>query len=151
MKGMLGELILFSKHSNDELNMKTLPFPGGVLSMTWGQMIYLSEINSYKMNDRGRHSIFLNGKRIRVMVVSCWRIPNGSKDSLLKYKNQCNKKIEKIKIVKYYREELLNNIKKEIKSSKNISNMIIAGDFNENVAGKRMKKFLLKNGLYVIF
>ena len=98
----------------------------------------------------GRWSTFRlegNGKVIQIMTV--YRIPESTQPGIMKSRAQYDRSTGSVKMSRQYRQDILESISKEIKTSKNenINDFLIAGDFNQDVNSNQMQKFIRENGL----
>ena len=115
--------------------------PGGVMSMFFERCGSFIEKNKVKIGKLGNwDAISMNYKRKRVEVINLYRIPlsssNGPRCSLTQYARID----EKIKSASKYRSEIFNEIIQYAKSQ-NITDIIIAGDYNQSISDNAVQKF----------
>ena len=85
------------------------------------------------------------------MILFYW-IPDTTNAGIITSKAQYDKVDGTVKIAKEYREEIFNEMSKEINShkEKGILNYTIAGDFNQNVTKERIRCFMRENSVQEI-
>ena len=81
-----------------------------------------------------------------------YRIPESTEPGILKSQAQYDRCTRKVQISRQYRNELLESLSKELKTSKQegVLDFLVVGDFNQDIEGEKMKIFMRENGLFDI-
>ena len=77
------------------------------------------------------------------------RITDSTAPGILKSKAQHDRSKGVVLTTRECRENLLSNLNEEVikAMNENVSDIIIAGDFNQDIQGERMQRFMRENGL----
>jgi hypothetical protein len=81
-----------------------------------------------------------------------YHIPDLSKEGVIKSRAQYNRVLGEEYSAKYYRDLLLKEVTKEIRKVKEegVKGIIVAGNFNQNIANQKLQEFMVENSLYEI-
>ena len=87
-----------------------------------------------------------------MQVMNIYRILESTASGILKSRVQYDRYNGEVKMSRQYRDELLNQLVDEIKiaRNKNIKDIIIAGDFNQDIKEDQIKRFMRENGLFEV-
>jgi len=90
----------------------------------------------------------VNNKGILIITFYC--PPDGSAHGVYMVKNQMNLVDKKVKPIQTYRREYLKDITDYIANQKDINEILVAGDINQDVYSKEIESFLIANSLFNI-
>jgi len=127
--------------------------PGGTLTMLTGKSAGMTVESKHKSSQIGQwNSVRLEGGGEKLQIINLYRIPESTAKGILKSKAQYDRVSGEIKTTKEYRENVLEEISKEIKllQHEGVNGIILAGDFNQDIGSDRIQRFLCENGLYEV-
>jgi len=105
--------------------------PGGLLNVIFNRSGPLLQKKMVKKGKLGNWSaILLEYKGKRLEIINLYRLPISSSNGVYCSLTQYNLVNGKLKSTSEYRRELLNEIKQHIHNEKDITDIIIAGDYN---------------------
>ena len=89
-------------------------------------------------------------KREKLATTKVFRIVDANTKSVNSCEAQFERTRRKIKRAKHIRLEVLQGLKNETKETK-ATDVIAAGDFNEEVSAKKIHEFIVETGLHELF
>ena len=133
---------------SDSKEWNTTPsdyLPGGLMSVFFSKCSSLIQQKNAKIGRLGNWiAIRLEHKGKRLEIINIYRIPRIFLNRVYCSLTQYNLIDRKIKSISDYRKELFEKIKKYVKESPKINDIIIARDYNQNIAEKRLDCSMLK-------
>jgi len=117
--------------------------PGGLMNVImqrFATLICEEKVIKGRLGNWISIPMICNGKRIE--IISIYRIPITSEsEGVFSSLAQYHMKDAKIKKAKDYRREIFDEIKRHIQGNESINDIIIAGDYNQNINDREVKKF----------
>lgn len=121
--------------------------PGGVLTAIRGKFRSLIEEESITKGPLGNWiGIKIKHKGKTIVIINVYRIPNSSQQGPTKCLTQYNILEGNAKTSTEIRKDTLNQIKQYVNNN-NVDDVIIAGDLNESVNSREIKKFFREIGV----
>ena len=76
-----------------------------------------------------------------------------STSGILKSKAQYDRSLGKVQTIRTYREAMIQDLSNEIERAREeeVDDVILAGDFNQDLQGEQMKMFMRENGLVEVY
>ena len=122
--------------------------PGGILSIFTGKGRSLIDENEIYKNELGNWMAVKmkhNGKTIA--LINLYRIPATSSNGVTCSLTQYNLQEGKSRSTKHYRTDILKQIKTYIMNNNEITDILIAGDFNQNIGSDEIQRFYREIGV----
>ena len=117
----------------------------------WNDAKNCAKIEECMENKNGWwNTIMLESNWKGLAIITVYRIVDTNTTSINQCKAQHERKCGKIKRAKEIRKELLNDLEKETNEIK-ATDVIIVGDFNEDVNAKDVQEFMVEMGLQEVF
>jgi len=87
-----------------------------------------------------------------LQIINIYRIPDSTSPGILKSRAQYDRRNGEVRMSRQYRDELLEKLSLEVEKARNegVKDIIIAGDFNQDIDGDQMRKFMRENGLFEV-
>ena len=147
------EVEVIISDSGQDVRSRNGYLPGGTINILLGRVAGL-RIKQYEKKDgMGRWSSFrLEGNGKVLQFITIYRIPESTAPGILKSRAQYDRCCGEVKTSRQYRDQLLDDIAEEIKIAKadDVNDFVIAGDFNQDIAGDQMQRFMRENGLFEV-
>ena len=140
----LGKRTMCIATDSKEWNLTSKEYlPGGLINIIqqrYGSIIDEKKVEKGRLGNWIAIPIMCNGKRLE--LINLYRIPMKSdSDGIYSSLAQYQLKDAKAKTAKDYRKEIFKEIKNYIRNNESINDIIIAGDYNQNINGKEVQKF----------
>ena len=116
--------------------------PWGILNVIFNRCRLLIQKKTVKKRKLGNWSaILLEYKGKWLEIINFYRITISLSNRVYCSLTQYNLANRKIKPISAHRRELLNEIKQYMHNEKNITDIIIAGDYNQDIRDRAVKQF----------
>jgi len=139
--------------SREQLRTERGYLPGGTVSILMERLVGLKKNNYTKKDELGRWSAFrLQSQNKVLQIMNIYRIPDSISPGILKSRAQYDRRNGEVRTSRQYRDELLEKLLLEVEKARNegVKDIIIAGDFNQDIDGDQMRKFMRENGLFEV-
>ena len=126
--------------------------PGGLCSIFFSKTSPLVDAKKVVKGRLGNWmAVRLEGKGKRLEIINLYRIPSTSNYGVKCSLTQYNRIDGNMSSPSVYRKELFDDIKRYIQSNPDITDIIIGGDYNQNICDKEIKKFHEEIGVHNIY
>ena len=142
---------IIATDSGEKVSSTNGYLPGGTIAIILGRFVGMLQKEDIRTDKKGRWSSFtIKGKAGQIRIINLYRIPDSTSSGILTSRAQYDRHTGKVQTTKYYREEILEEIATEIRrvKSEGISDIIVSGDFNQDILSERLQKLIRENGLY---
>ena len=122
--------------------------PGGVTSILFQKCVSMYQKKKVVKGRLGNWSAIAlehNGKRLE--IINLYRIPSSSPNGECCSYTQYVLVDKRIKTIAEYRKEILNEIKHHIQENDDITDILIAGDYNQDIRDTAIRKFFSEIGV----
>ena len=122
--------------------------PGRVITVIYNKCGLILKQKKVKKSWLGNWSaIALEHKGKHLELINMYRLPRSSSNGVYCSLTQYNLEDGKIKSITEYRREILEEIKRYVNMSIDISDIIIAGDYNQSIGDKEVRQFYAEIGI----
>ena len=151
LKSITSKIYLNTSDSKETLDRNKSFLKGGTMTAIWNDVVNYIKIEECTENKNGWwNTVMLESNGKRLAIITLHRIVDANTASVNSCKAQYERKCGKIKRAKEIRAEMLKELKQEIREM-NATDVVVAGDFNEDVNAKNIQEFVVEMGLYEVF
>ena len=151
MRAIDRESVIFTADSKEWDVTPTDYLPGGICSVFLSKCSPLIDSKRVVKGRLGNWmAISLVNKGKRLEIINIYRLPSSSSYGVKCSLTQYNRIDGNISSPTVYRKELFEEIKKHIRDNQDITDIIIGGDYNQNIGDKEIKKFHEEIGVHNI-
>ena len=151
LKSIASKIHLNTSDSKETLDGNKSFLKGGTMTAIWNDVVNCIKIEECTENKNGWwNTVMLESNGKRLAIITLYRIVDANTASVNSCKAQYERKCGKIKRAKEIRAEMLKELKQEIREM-NTTDIIVAGDFNEDVNAKKIQEFVVEIGLCEVF